>query len=113
MRTRRSAWPKDVYKRQHLDYLLRRALEEGIDPITAIQMVTINTAQCYQMDHELGSITPGKCADIVFLKDLEHMEVTRVLIDGSVAAQNGQMCVPIPPYTYPCLLYTSSPIPFL
>ena len=93
--------PHTLTSQGHLDYLLRRALEEGIDPITAIQMVTINTAQCYQMDHELGSITPGKCADIVFLKDLEHMEVTRVLIDGSVAAQNGQMCVPIPPYTYP------------
>lgn len=93
--------PHTLTSQGHLDYLLRRALEEGIDPITAIQMVTINTAQCYQMDHELGSITPGKCADIVFLKDLEHMEVTRVLIDGGVVAENGKMCVPIPSYTYP------------
>ena len=39
--------------------------------MTAIQMVTINCAQCFQMDHELGSIAPGKCADIVFIDNLE------------------------------------------
>lgn len=93
--------PHTLVAQGHLDYLLRRALEEGIDPITAIQMVTINTAQCYQMDHELGSVTPGKCADMVLLQDLEGMQVTQVLIDGKVVAKDGHMTVEIPPYTYP------------
>ena len=43
------------------------------------------------MDNELGSITPGKCADIVFLDNLEDLNVTRVLIDGDVVAENGRV----------------------
>ena len=95
------AHPNTLLSRGHVDYLLRRAMEEGIDPITAIQMVTINCATCFRMEHELGSITPGKCADIVFLKDLETMEVTRVLIDGDVVAEHGAMTAPLPPFAYP------------
>lgn len=93
--------PHTLTSQGHLDHILRRALAEGIDPITAIQMVTINVAQCYQMDYDLGSITPGKCADIVFLEDLERMKVTRVIIDGEVTAENGKMTVPIGDYKYP------------
>lgn len=95
------AHPHTLLEQGHLDHILRRALAEGIDPVTAIQMVTINTASCFRMDHELGSITPGKCADIVFLEDLEHMRVTRVLIDGEIVAENGKMCAPLPPFAYP------------
>ena len=93
--------PHTLTSQGHLDHILRRALEEGVDPITAIQMVTINCAQCFQMDHELGSITPGKCADIVFLKDLSSMQVTRVFIDGKTVAADGEMTVELEPYEYP------------
>lgn len=85
----------------HLDHIVRTAVELGIDPITAIQMVTINCAQCFHMDHDLGSITPGKCADIVFLDNLESLQVTRVLIDGEVVAENGQTTFDLPPYQFP------------
>ena len=85
----------------HLDHIVRVAVSLGIDPITAIQMVTINCAQCFQMDHDLGSITPGKCADLVFLDDLEHLQVTRVLIDGEVVAENGRATFDLPPFEFP------------
>ena len=61
----------------HLDHIVRRAVSFGVDPITAIQMVTINCAQCFQLDHELGSIAPGKCADIVFSRDLNDFRPRR------------------------------------
>lgn len=93
--------PHTLIEKGHLDHILRRAVEEKIDPITAIQMVTINAAQCFQMDHELGSIAPGKCADIVFLENLETMKVTRVLIDGDVVAEEGKLLVEVAPYQYP------------
>lgn len=93
--------PHTLIEKGHLDHILRRAVEERIDPITAIQMVTINAAQCFQMDHEIGSIAPGKCADIVFLENLENMKVTRVLIDGDVVAEEGQLLVEVAPYCYP------------
>ena len=84
----------------HLDHIVRRAISEGIDPIEAVQMVTINCAQCFQMDHELGSITPGKCADIIFVDDLQSFCVKRVMIDGEVVAENGKMTIEIPAGEY-------------
>ena len=93
--------PHTLIEDGHLDHIVRRAISEGVDPLTAIQMVTINCAQCFQMDHELGSIAPGKCADIVFLDSLEDVSVTKVLIDGEVVSENGQMVKELAPYTYP------------
>jgi adenine deaminase len=80
---------------------VRRAIEEGIDPITAIQMVTINVAQCFQLDHDMGSIAPSKCADMVLIDDLNACHVTDVFIDGELVAQNGKITKQFPPYTYP------------
>lgn len=85
----------------HLDHIVRRAMEEGVDAVTAIQMVTINCAQCFHMDHEIGSITPGKCADIVFIDDLESMHISMVMIDGHVVAKDGAMTIELPKYTFP------------
>ncbi|MDO4280594.1 MAG: adenine deaminase [Peptococcaceae bacterium] len=93
--------PNTLVSKGHLDYILTEAVKAGIDPITAIQMVTINTAQCYRMDQELGSIIPGKCADIVLLEDLEHFRVLRTLIDGDTVAKDGAMTTELAPYTYP------------
>lgn len=93
--------PHTLLENGHLDHIVRRAIEEGIDPITAIQMVTINCAQCFRMDHELGSITPGKCADIIFIDNLKDFNITRVLIDGEVVAENGKMLKEFAPFTYP------------
>ncbi len=93
--------PHTLVEKGHLDYLIRRAMEEGIDAVTAIQMCTINCATCFKMNDDLGSIAPGKCADIVFIKDLESIEVTRVLIDGEVVAENGKVLFDPEPFAYP------------
>ena len=93
--------PHTLVANGHLDYILRKAVECGIDAVRAIQMMTINTATCFRMDNELGSITPGKCADIVFLDSLEDLNVIRVLIDGEVVAENGACTFPLPPFEYP------------
>lgn len=93
--------PHTLLSKGHLDHIVRRAVEEGIDVLTAIQMVTINCAQCFQMDHELGSITPGKCADMVLLDNLEELNIKKVWIDGALAAENGAVVGEYAPYTYP------------
>lgn len=92
--------PRTLIRNGHLDYIVRRAIEEGIDPITAIQMVTINVAQCFQLDHEMGSVGPSKCADLVLLDDLERCHVTDVFIDGAYVARDGKMLIDLEPYTY-------------
>lgn len=93
--------PDTLVNDGHLDHIVKRAVEEGIDVLSAIQMVTINCAQCFQMDHELGSIAPGKCADIVFIDDLEKLNITKVIIDGHVVAEDGKMVIDMPAYTFP------------
>ncbi len=93
--------PHTLIKHGHLDYIVTRAIEEGIDPVTAIQMVTINVAQCFQLDHEMGSIAPSKCADMVLIDDLNSCHVTDVFIDGEQVAKDGRTVAEIGSYTYP------------
>ncbi len=93
--------PHTLLENGHLDHIVRRAIEEGIDPVEAVQMVTINCAQCFHMDNELGSITPGKCADIIFIDNLEDFNVKKVIIDGDLVAENGKMLCEFAGYEYP------------
>ena len=93
--------PNTLKEHGHLDYILSRAVEEGIDAIEAIQMVTINCAQCFRVDNEIGSITPGKCADMVLLRDLEKFVVDMTVIDGDIVARDGEMAVEIEECTFP------------
>ena len=91
----------------HLDHIVRRAVKEGLDPVRAIQYVTINPATCFRMDHEMGSIAPGKCADIVFFDDLNDIRVTRTIIDGDIVAENGRMTVEIGKPAFPASVYST------
>lgn len=94
------AHPHTLLEQGHLDHIVRRAISFGIDPVTAIQMVTVNVAQCYQLDHEMGSIAPSKCADMVLLDDLNTVKVDKVFIDGELVAEKGVVKA-FPPYSYP------------
>ena len=93
--------PNTLQSQGHLDYIVKRAIEEGVDPITAIQMVTINVAQCFQLDHDMGSITPSKCADMVLIDDLQTCKVNEVFIDGELVAKSGKILKAFTPYSYP------------
>lgn len=95
------AHPHTLQTSGHLDYIVKRAIQEGIDPVTAIQMVTINVAQCFQLDHEMGSVTPSKCADIVLIDDINNCHVTDVFIDGEHVSENGRMTYSFDKYDYP------------
>ncbi|WP_251392641.1 adenine deaminase [Mediterraneibacter agrestimuris] len=85
----------------HLDHKVRMAVQEGVDPVTAIQMVTINPAESLKIDDRYGSITPGKCADIVFLSSLEECQVIDVIANGEIVLKDGQVVYNFPNFTYP------------
>ena len=80
----------------HLDYELRIAIEEGLDPVTAIQLATLNNARHWRKEHEVGIIAPGRHADILFLSDLPTFKVDRVMADGVIVAEKGKLTVDIP-----------------
>ena len=81
--------PDTITQEGHLDRVLRVAIENGLDPITAIQAVTINAAEYYEVDADLGALSPGKIADIVFLDDLASVSVDRVMVDGELLVEGG------------------------
>ena len=95
------AHPHTLVAEGHVDRLLRRAVAEGIDPVAAVQMVTINCAQCFQMDQDLGSVTPGKCADMVLFDGLKDFRASLVIIDGEPAAEDGVLTAPPVPANLP------------
>ena len=102
------AHPHTLRAEGHIDRLLRRAVAEGIAPVSALQMVTINCAQCFQMDHDLGSVTPGKCADLVLFADLKEFRAQKVFVDGILTAEDGRLTVSIP--DAPCPAFVCSTV---
>ncbi|MCI1933577.1 MAG: adenine deaminase [Atopobiaceae bacterium] len=93
--------PRTIVADGHVDRLLRLAVSCGINPIEAVQMATINCATCFHLEHELGSIAPGKCADIVLLDSLDDFSVRKVFIDGDLVAENGHALFDVKPFAWP------------
>ena len=87
----------DILSKGHLDNVVRLAMDAGVEPMTAIQMATINSAEAYRIDHLVGSICPGRIADILFVDDLRAFRVERVMAGGSMAAENGQLSYRLDP----------------
>jgi len=87
-----------------MDEVVRRAIEVGFDPMTAIQMATINSADYFGL-RDLGGIAPGKIADLLVLSDLRDIHVMTVVKDGHVVAENGVLCDEPRRYRYPDAAY--------
>lgn len=85
----------------HMNRVVRHAIAQGLKPITAIQMATLNTAQHFGVEKDIGSITPGRYADIVISSDLVNLPIELVIANGEILAQDGQLATDLPPYSYP------------
>lgn len=94
----------DVLKRGHLDNMVRMAIAEGVDPLRAIQMATINSAVAYRIDHKAGLIAPGRLADIAIVDDPATFNVKQVVAKGRLVAEDGCMCVDLRPPARPAYL---------
>ena len=78
----------DILEKGHMDNLVRLAIKAGVEPMTAIQMATINSAEAYRIDHLIGSICPGRIADILFVEDLQDFKVDEVMTNGNMVAKD-------------------------
>jgi len=85
----------------HMNRVVRHAIACGLKPITAIQMATLNTATHFGLERELGSITPGRRADLIITADLVSLPIELVMAQGKVLAENGVLTAPLEPYAYP------------
>jgi adenine deaminase len=85
----------------HMDRVLRHAIEQGLNPITAIQMCTLNTAEHFGLTKEMGMIAPGRWADIVLVRDLNNFKADLVVAKGQIIAEKGEWKVSLPKFKYP------------
>lgn len=96
--------PSEILQHGHMDKLVRMAISCGVDPITAIQMGSLNSAEAYRIDHLVGSIAPGKIADILFVDDLREFKIHSVIAKGKYCISPIKQYKPIPPSRSPLLL---------
>jgi adenine deaminase len=82
---------KDLVEKGHVDHLVRLAIKAGVDPMTAIQMGTINSAEAYRIDHLVGSISPGRIADILLVDNPSSFNVQAVIANGKLVARNHKL----------------------
>ncbi|MEM9269475.1 MAG: adenine deaminase, partial [Pseudomonadota bacterium] len=85
----------------HMNRVVRHAIDCGLDPLIALQMATINTATHFGLERELGSITPGRRADILLSSDLTSLPIETVIAKGQVVADAGALTAPEPDFQWP------------
>lgn len=83
--------PVDLLKLGHIDYIIKKAIARGVDPITAVTAATRNPAEYFGLT-EHGAVAPGYRADLAIIDSFEHFEVQTVLKDGRVTYENGALC---------------------
>lgn len=82
--------PQDICDEGHIDFMIRTAINQGVDPVTAVRMGTLNPARYFGLNR-LGAITPGRQADLVVVSDLKRFAVEQVYRAGRLVAENGRM----------------------
>lgn len=81
--------PKTIFEQGHLNDHLSRCVRFGIDPVTAVQMATLNAAEAFGL-HDRGALFPGRRADVTLVDDLESFKAHRVFIGGLEVAREGR-----------------------
>ncbi|WP_072889113.1 adenine deaminase [Ornithinibacillus halophilus] len=92
--------PEDLLKDGHMNDLIRRTIAQGLDPVEAIQMATINPATHFGFK-DVGILAPGKRANIAIIDDLNQMTIDQVYLNGKLAAEKGELKINLGTYTYP------------
>jgi adenine deaminase len=84
-----------------MDRVLRHALEVGLPPMIALQMMTINTAEHFGLSREIGMIAPGRWADVLLVEDMNDFHPDMVIAKGQIIAENGELIIEMPKVAYP------------
>lgn len=82
--------PADLTSKGHLDYVVSEAVRLGLDPVLALQMVTVNPARYFGL-RDRGAVAPGYRADLAAFDDLRSVKVRKVFKDGSLVASEGRV----------------------
>ena len=87
--------PEDLYENGHMNFVIKKAIENGISPLRAIKLATLNSAQALNLS-DVGAIAPGYKADLVILDNLKDFNIQKVFKDGRLVAENESLIVNLP-----------------
>ena len=94
--------PESLVEEGHVNFVVRHAIQQGVRPITAFQMATLNPAERFGVWRDVGSVTPARCADIILLDgNLADVNVSLTIAAGEVMAEEGRMVVELSAFEYP------------
>lgn len=85
----------------HMDRVVRFAISCGVDPIIALQMATINTAEYFGVSRQIGLIAPGRYADVLLVSDLKNFNAQAVVARGKLVAEEQKLLLDLPEVQYP------------
>jgi adenine deaminase len=95
------ASPEKLLREGGVDENIRSAIKHGVSPDVALQMATINVAEAFFLQREMGAVAPGRYADILIVDDLTTFDITRVFVGGETVVQDGEFLVDLTPVEYP------------
>ena len=93
--------PEALLKQGYLIDVIQKAVDLGLEPAKAVQMVSLNPAEHFGLDHLMGGISPGRLADVLLLPEAGIMRPDMVISNGRIVAENGKTTVPLPGVPYP------------
>jgi adenine deaminase len=92
--------PEDLIEKGYMEYVLQKAIDCGFDPVTAIQMATLNVAEHFSLDAFIGGIAPGRFADMVIIPDTYTIKARVVVSNGRVIAREGELLASPRPHQF-------------
>ena len=102
--------PETLLATGHLNHAVRTAIAAGLDPLLAIQLATVNAAEYIGRRHDVGSIAPGRCADILLVEDLTDLRPHRVIADGRTIDPRAELPRLEPPAAFRRTVHLKRPL---
>ena len=96
-----------------VDVAVRRIIASGVRPVEAIAMATVSVAEAFRADRDLGSVAPGRFADMLLIDDLAALSVRKVIFGGKVVVEDGAILIDTPRPSYPPAMLQTVRVPFM
>lgn len=87
--------PEDLLKQGHINHVVKKAIKLGLDPVESLMIASANAADYFRLPVKQGAVAPGYKADLIVFDDLKKLNIRKVLKDGKVVAEDGEMVVPV------------------
>ncbi|NLZ80869.1 MAG: adenine deaminase, partial [Clostridiales bacterium] len=91
----------EIQDEGHINYNVSRAIELGVSPMESIKIATLNAAKHFRLEDEIGSITPGRLADLILVEEIEYVKPTAVFFEGKLVAKEGKLLEEVEVADYP------------